>query len=228
MQEASKMTDSPISPRAAFAVLSPKPQLARDDALPSADAVSIKPVSATVAFVRPPSDEPHARAGARVQSSFVCLPAFVIVGAQKASTTALFAQLMSSPHVVPPLVKETHYFFKGAHESLLQYLRFFQDYAKLAAQEQVERSVVGGGLEAPGTDVCGWSSHSLHVRWPHVPAPLLHFLACHITGEATPSYSLSSSALRRMVEIIPAARLIFLTRHPVARALSEYVVQWPV
>jgi hypothetical protein len=39
-----------------------------------------------------------------------CLPHFVIAGAQKAGTTALFGHFLLRPDFAPPLRKETHYF----------------------------------------------------------------------------------------------------------------------
>ena len=54
---------------------------------------------------------------------------------------------------------------------------------------------------------------------------LSHFpfrLEGSITGEATPNYCIDPRAIRRMAEYFPKAKIIFLLRNPVDRAISHY------
>ena len=48
-----------------------------------------------------------------------CLPHFVIAGAQKAGTTALFGHFLLRPDFAPPLRKETHYFDSQYSQSVM-------------------------------------------------------------------------------------------------------------
>lgn len=53
------------------------------------------------------------------------LPSFLIIGAQKCGTTSLLQALNAHPLVVPPKVKEPHYFDLRFHENILWYRRRF-------------------------------------------------------------------------------------------------------
>lgn len=54
------------------------------------------------------------------------LPAFLIVGAQKAGTTSLHAYLCEHPRVVPPVTKEVHFFDHEFHRGLGWYRAHFK------------------------------------------------------------------------------------------------------
>ncbi len=47
------------------------------------------------------------------------LPDFIIVGAQKAGTTAFYSYLIQHPTVLPALKKEIHFFDNHFHRTLL-------------------------------------------------------------------------------------------------------------
>lgn len=53
------------------------------------------------------------------------LPGLVIIGAQRAGTTALFTYLSSSPDVAPSVVKEVHYFDRNFARGDVWYRRHF-------------------------------------------------------------------------------------------------------
>ena len=52
-------------------------------------------------------------------------PDFIIVGAQKGGTTALFRLLSKHPQIKPPLKKEIHFFDKRYRGGMLYYKSFF-------------------------------------------------------------------------------------------------------
>lgn len=64
-------------------------------------------------------------AGRRLTNYRGSVPAFIIVGAQKAGTTSLFGYLVEHPNVVPPLVKEVHFFDLNFGRGMNWYLRHF-------------------------------------------------------------------------------------------------------
>jgi Sulfotransferase domain len=64
------------------------------------------------------------------------LPDFVILGAQKAGTSSLYARLVAHPCVLPALRKEVHYFDTGAPTHPDRYRAFFPTESRRAAIEQ--------------------------------------------------------------------------------------------
>lgn len=107
------------------------------------------------------------------------LPTTVIVGAQKAGTTQLYAYLVTHPRCYEAAEKEVDYFSKH-----------------------------------PGRSV----------RWYRSRFPL-SFRVTRKLGqvmEASPSYLPTPSALRKMRQVLPKARVIVILRDPVSRAFSHY------
>lgn len=66
------------------------------------------------------------------------LPEFLILGAQKAGTSSLYARLAAHPQMVPALRKEVHWFDYAGHDDTDRYRAFFPTVDDRAA---VERSV---------------------------------------------------------------------------------------
>jgi len=57
-------------------------------------------------------------------------PDFLIIGAQKAGTTALHEMLSQHPRLIPSTIKETHFFDNDSiynKENYQQYHKFFKD-----------------------------------------------------------------------------------------------------
>jgi len=122
------------------------------------------------------------------------LPNFIVIGAAKAGTTALYWYLNEHPAVFMSPVKETNFFAYG-RDGLgnLLYgdpevhhfpIRTMADYQRLFAD--------AGGATA--------------------------------IGEASPIYLECPQAADRIRAAIPSARLIASLRHPVERAYSDYVM----
>ncbi|CAI5726817.1 unnamed protein product [Hyaloperonospora brassicae] len=122
-------------------------------------------------------------------------PSFMIIGAQKAGTTALHDYILQHDLVWPAKRKETHYFDwrwnrkladPSTPEGAKQHLRYYED-------TYFERKIL--------------------YRYPSL-----------MSGEATPSYMLGgSTVINRMKQVIPHCRKILaILRNPVERAYSHY------
>lgn len=120
------------------------------------------------------------------------LPAFLIIGAQRAGTTSLFRYLQKHPDVVGPRggdaavwwVKETHFFDERFTNGVDWYRSFFP-----LGTTRERRRKRGQDLQA---------------------------------GEATPYYMFHPAVPARVAATLPQVRLIVLLRDPVERAYSHY------
>src|SRR5689334_24224361 len=118
---------------------------------------------------------------------FVTLPNFIVIGAAKAGTTALYWYLAEHPAVFMSPVKETNYFAYGVDAAgHLLYgdpehhtfpVRTLAEYEQLFAEAAGQRAI----------------------------------------GEASPIYLECPQAAQRIRDLLPAAQLICALRHPVER-----------
>lgn len=122
------------------------------------------------------------------------LPNFIVIGAAKAGTTALYWYLAEHPQVFISRVKETNYFAFGLDgEGQLLYgdpdvhrfpIKSLPEYEQLFADAGDARAI----------------------------------------GEASPIYLESPQTAARIRDLIPAVRIICGLRHPVDRAYSDYLM----
>jgi hypothetical protein len=122
------------------------------------------------------------------------LPNFIIIGAAKAGTTALYWYFAEHPDVFMSPVKETFYFAYGLDASG-QLLYGDPDVHRFPVKTLAEYEALfagAGGAKA--------------------------------IGEASPIYLECPQAAARIWARIPAARLICVLRHPVERAYSDYLM----
>jgi hypothetical protein len=120
------------------------------------------------------------------------LPNFIVIGAAKAGTTALYWYLAEHPQVFMSPVKETNYFAYG-----------------LDAR---------GRLLYGDPDVHRFPVKSL-MEYEQLFAQAGDAVA---VGEASPIYLECPEAANRIRELLPATRIICSLRHPVERAYSDY------
>jgi hypothetical protein len=122
-------------------------------------------------------------------------PDFILIGAQKAGTTALYHYLRQHPEVYMPEVKEPGFFaFEGEE---LDYRNAAGDPASICSYtitdpEEYKRLFDGVGKETA-------------------------------VGEATTLYLHSEKAVSRIRTHVPDAKIIAVLRHPVDRAYSAYM-----
>jgi hypothetical protein len=120
------------------------------------------------------------------------LPNLVVIGAMKCGTTSLHHYLDQHPDVAMSRPKELNFFFGPA-------------------------DVCGGVGVLPE-----WARGNWHRGTSWYEA---HFdPAARVRGEASPGYTSPSypQVAGRMAAVIPAARLVYLVRDPVGRAVSQY------
>ena len=122
------------------------------------------------------------------------LPTFLIVGAAKAGTTALYWYLAEHPDVFMSQVKEANYFAYGLDEQ--------------------------GRLVYGDPDVHRFPVKSLG----DYQALFAGAGAAAAVGEASPIYLECPQAPGRIKELIPGVRIICSLRQPVERAYSDYLM----
>jgi hypothetical protein len=127
------------------------------------------------------------------------LPNLIVIGAMKAGTSALHAYLDDHPDVAMSTPKE---------------LCFFYD-----PYPQEPQAVPTAD---PLTNATEWSPGNWHrgIGWyrAHFPEDV------PVRGESSPGYTSPSfpAVAARMASVVPDARLVYLVRDPVARAVSQY------
>jgi hypothetical protein len=120
------------------------------------------------------------------------LPTFIIIGAAKAGTTALYWYFAEHPAVFMSPVKETFYFAYGT-DAAGKLLYGDPDVHRFPIRTRSEyEALFAGAGEATAI------------------------------GEASPIYLECPQAAERIHALIPTARLICSLRHPVDRAYSDY------
>jgi len=120
------------------------------------------------------------------------LPNFVIIGAAKAGTTALYWYLAEHPAVFMSPVKETNYFAYGV-DGAGRLLYGNPEVHRFPVKSLAEYEALFAGAERAAA-----------------------------IGEASPLYLECPQAAGRIHELIPGARIICSLRHPVDRAYSDY------
>jgi hypothetical protein len=124
----------------------------------------------------------------------VTLPDFIVVGAAKAGTTALYWYLADHPQVFMSRVKETNYFAYGLDEGgHLLYGDPELHHFPITTIDAYERSFEGAG-------------------------------DARAVGEASPIYLECPQSAGRIRDTIPDARIICGLRDPVDRAYSDYLM----
>jgi hypothetical protein len=122
------------------------------------------------------------------------LPNFIVIGAAKAGTTALYWYLAEHPTVFMSRVKETNFFAYGLDDGgkLLYGDPEVHRFPVTSLQEYEELFAEAGDAAA--------------------------------IGEASPIYLECPQAAARIWELLPGARIICGLRHPVERAYSDYLM----
>lgn len=124
-------------------------------------------------------------------------PTFVVLGAPRAGTTALWAALYQHPEIAMSRIKEPNFFAYGELESL----KFRGPAAAVMAARVVPRAADYGALFPPLT--------------PAGKTPLA-------IGEASMTNFLPR-ACTRIHHYVPQAKLVAILRHPAERAYSQFI-----
>ena len=140
-----------------------------------------------------------------IRAGYHSRPSFLIIGAQKAGTTALFYYLAEHPNIVAPADKEVNFF---APEILIGW------------PEHPNYDVLCSGEETVFDDP---RSYRRAEAWyhSHFPAPR-QLGRQRVTFEATPEYLYYPKVPERIFRYDPAMKFIALLRNPVERAFSAW------
>jgi hypothetical protein len=146
----------------------------------------------------------------KVKTLLICAgyhsrPSFLIIGAQKAGTTALYYFLAEHPRIVASDEKELGFFTP----------ELFADWP-----EHPNRRILWTNA---GTAFADPTSYRRAKIWYHGHFPLPHSLGHErLTFEATPEYLYYPQAAERIFRYDPTIKLIVLLRNPIDRAYSAW------
>ncbi len=136
-------------------------------------------------------------------------PNFFLVGAMKAGTTAVYANLDAHPEVYCSPIKEPNFFSDD-----LEIDKFTLSNAQAVSQFDADAYVESSMDE---------SVHSAYVRNPATYYALFRKAEGErAIGECSTSYLYSATAPRNIRLALPHARIIMILRNPVDRAISQY------
>ena len=165
-------------------------------------------------------------------------PNFLIIGAQKAGTSWVAANLSRHPDIWMPPLKELHYFDERIKEtslgaSILRLSRkkytdedWYPWYWRYQLRYLMKRRFRRTGKKVDLETVL-WAyrffGRSASDSWY---ASLFEQGRGKITGEATPDYSiLEEESVARIHGLMPSAKVIFFMRNPVERPYSSAIMQ---
>src|SRR3954471_2500103 len=127
------------------------------------------------------------------------LPAFFLIGAPKAGTTALHSALARHPQLYLSAVKEPKFY--------------------LCDERPPPRREHRGPGDAHSRNEWVWRRSRYQALFEAAPAGTLR-------GEGTPFYLSDPQALQRIRREVPQARLVAVVRDPVDRAYSNWMHLW--
>ena len=150
-------------------------------------------------------------------------PDFIGIGAQKAGTCWLRANLARHPRVWMPSIPELHYFDRplegGAFPPPAAADRF-------ADGHLLQLAIAAVNAQAKAGDLFGAAQRALYEFLDHdddwYRAIFAAAPAASVAGDITPRYAICGDAeIAHMHAVAPAAKLVFLLRHPVSRFWSQ-------
>ena len=154
-------------------------------------------------------------------------PDFLGIGAPRAGTTWLHAQLLRHPDVWLPPVKEIHYFNRAPHYGLPDTLATSSPWQRLVRGEMWQRKHYGPFLRSlsrlrPADVAWGarWYLGTFDDDWYRRLFP--EDARYRVRGEITPNYSmLDRDGVAAIARMNPEVKILYLLRDPVERLWSE-------
>lgn len=145
---------------------------------------------------------------------------FLGIGAQKAGSSWLDAQLRTHPGIWMPPLKELHYFDRP-HDGLRTRLTHPRVAYRMARRRLLAETLGLGWLRAP-EEWMWWARYLLGTRSDAWYASLFAPGAGRVTGEITPRYAVLGEAdVAHAARALPHGRILYLLRDPVERAWSN-------
>jgi len=150
-------------------------------------------------------------------------PNFICIGAQKAGTTWIDAQLRQHPSVWMPPMKEVHFFDYQYREDFRRWITW---HLNTTLKRELLKSVEAGKKKAMDwkrikyLSELATSPKRFSVEW--YKQIFAYAPKGAICGEITPEYStIGEAGISHMRELIPDVKIIYVIRDPVARAWSQ-------
>ena len=157
-------------------------------------------------------------------------PHFLGIGAQKAGTTWLWANLRSHPDIWMPPIKELHYFTRSPSYPSPNWLasegikaRFFGQQPPDLFMRQWLLSRFRKHLLSPNLSRLRWEWRFFFAKYDDKWYTSLFKPGSNkVTGEITPAYSiLKAEDVAQIKQLLPNLKIIFLLRNPIDRAWSQ-------
>jgi hypothetical protein len=151
---------------------------------------------------------------------------FFGIGAQKAGTSWLYANLSKLPDFDLPYVKELHFFDRSPAYSSPNNLSETALSKRLLDLRWTKRAL--SDLLSSAMKERDYRKTRFYWNWYFSDYTDNWYLSLFEnrqgkTGEITPSYSILDQAdIQRMYDLAPEAKLVFILRDPVSRAWSQY------
>ena len=134
-------------------------------------------------------------------------PHFLCIGAQKAGTTWLYANLRRHPEIWMPPIKELH-FFDGAKPPGL--------YRNLLS------NIAGFSRPGAAQNIAFLLKLAILSRTAENYGKLFPDLDGRVTGDITPAYArLTDETIREIHRVLPQAKILYILRDPIERARSQ-------
>jgi hypothetical protein len=140
------------------------------------------------------------------------LPNFLIIGARKAGTTALYRYLEEHPQIYMSPVKEPQFFsYEGGRPKCNYPDGLPYPVLNIVRSDEARAAMLRGVSVATFTNIEAYET-------------LFDDVSSEIAiGEASPSYLYIEEAPNRILHHIPEAKLIAILRNPVDRAYSHFI-----
>lgn len=150
-------------------------------------------------------------------------PNFLGIGAQKAGTTWLYANLKNHPDLWLPPIKELHYFnYKQDNRRQTPIDKLKSKRWREILWEQINLSFRNKDLQNLLWNLKYFSGNQSD-EWY---ASLFELGKGKITGEITPGYSaLDENSVAHIHKIMPDVKILFILRNPIERAWSNLFMQ---
>lgn len=157
-------------------------------------------------------------------------PHFIGIGAQKAGTTWLWANLGSHPDIWMPPIKELHYFTRSPDYPSPNWLastgvggRFFGRKPRQQFMRRWLRARLQKHLPIPDWALLRWEMRYFFAHYSDEwYISLFEPGAGQVTGEISPAYCiLNALDVARVKTLLPDVKIIFMLRNPIERAWSQ-------
>ena len=156
-------------------------------------------------------------------------PDFLGIGAQRAGTSWLDANLRFHPGIWMPPLKELHYFGNPSSRRLITRVFIDRRPETKARLRMVLRREGRKLMKLKGERPLWWLRFFFLRRSDHWYGGLFSPGPGQIAGEVTPEYAtLEERVVARIYSLMPGARIIYLLRNPIDRAWSQAAMHFRV